>query len=213
MSIRSFITMRRLVNRAALLAVVIALPILASCGEDVNEGTKTQLTETGFSEEESSELSKLKLNEAEVEQLAIAKQGGLDGTAAEEIVRELHDKDLDFDLGKELQVLSAAGFTSTALVQLVEMGAVRHWEADLRVMKHAEIGESTIVKIAERRFVEGKNDVLSGNEYATLKKAGMSDLGLENFVEKKGTPKQMQEVELALRMGESEQAAMKKAGL
>ncbi len=186
---------------------------LGACSEKIDENAKTSLAEGGYDEAESLELSKLQLTPEEVDQLAIAKRGGLDGTAAIDIVKAIHDEDLKFDLGLELQVLSGAGFSSTALLQLVKMGAVRHWEADLRVMKHGEIGESTIIKIASRRYVDKKDDVLSGNEYVILKKAGLSDVGIEAFVENGGTPQQLQQIDQALRMGESEPAAMKKVGM
>ena len=67
--------------------------------------------------------------------------------------------------------------------------------------------------IARRRFEEKKNDVLSGNEYVVLKEAGMSDVGIETFVKEGGTSQQLQVVDQALRMGDSEQAALKKAKL
>lgn len=206
-------TMRWMRTGTMLLLTAGMLSGLGACSDRIDENTKTGLAESGYDEAESIELSKQGLTEEEVQQLAVAKQGGLDGTAAIEIVQAIHDQDLDFDLGKELQVLSAAGFSSTALVKFVKMGAVRRWEADLRVMKHSGIGESTILNIASRRFVDKKDDVLSGGEYGLLKGSGMSDVGLETFVENGGTPQQLQKIDQLLRMGESEQAAMKKAGL
>lgn len=188
---------------------------IAACGGGVDEGAKSDLVTAGFDTASAEELSKLNLSDEEVENLKQARQGGLDGTAATKVVKELREDDLQFDLGMEMQVLSGAGFSATALVELVRLGAVRHWESDLRVMKHAGIGESTILMIARHRFGDNKekNNVLSGNEYADLKTAGMSDVGIESFVKKGGTPQQLQSVQQSIRMGESEQAALEKAGL
>lgn len=187
--------------------------ILAGCGEDVNEQVKSDLVEAGYDDASAAEMSKLGLSSQEVEELKEARRGGLDGTAATKAVKSVHDDDLKFDLGLELQALAGAGYSATALVELVEIGAVRHWESDLRVMKHAGIGEPTILMIANRRFSEGKEDVLSGNEYAELKSAGMSDPGIETFVKKGGTPQKLQELQQRIRMGEPEQTAMQKVGL
>lgn len=198
----------------SLLSLVLLGAFLGACdGGKVDEKAEGELTTIGFEGEDAEALSRLDLDEEEIRQLELAKQGGLDGTTAAAIITSLHKRDLEFDIGMEMQTLSGAGYSPTALIKLVELGAVRSWEADLRVMKHAGIGESTILRIAERKFAEEKEDVLAGRDYERLKNSGMSDAGIEQFVEKKGTPQDVQKVEQAIRMGDSEQEAMKKAGM
>lgn len=192
---------------------LVVVGTITACGGSVDEDAKSKLVAAGYDEASAAELSKLGLNTEEVENLTVARQGGLDGTAATQVVKTLHDDDLKFDLGVEMQTLSGAGYSATGLVELVKLGAVRHWESDLRVMKHAGIGESTILTLARLRFADEKKGILSGNEYADLKNAGMSDVGIESFAKKEGTPQQLQTVQQAIRMGESEQAALEKAGL
>ncbi|MCE2503053.1 MAG: hypothetical protein J4G05_03190 [Chlorobi bacterium] len=203
-----------MVRRSAWVIFTSFAILLSGCGEGkVDDADKEALRTAGYEEGAAADLSILNLTEEEVAQLEIAKRGGLDGAAAKEIVELMHDKDLKFDIGMEMQTLSLAGFSATALVELVKMGAVRVWETDLRVMKHAGIGEPTIVRIAERKFVDEKDDLLPGRDYTVLKAAGMSDAGIESFVKNGGTVLQLQKVELAIRMGTSEQAALKEVGL
>ena len=196
------------------LAVLIVVSIgLVGCSEDVDDSAQTNLEESGYSPEGATELSRLDLSPEEIEQLEIAKRGGLDDAAAAQIVKTLHDDELAFDIGMEMQTLSGAGFSATALVELVDMGAVRPWESDLRVMKHAGISEPTILAIASRKFREEKDDVLSGKDYERLKMSGLSDAAIEQFLKNGGDRQQMQEVELAVRQGTSEQTALREAGL
>ncbi|MGE3802084.1 MAG: hypothetical protein AB7H80_13775 [Candidatus Kapaibacterium sp.] len=198
-----------------LLLMILPLTImLTACGGgEVDEVDKGTLTTAGYEEETAAELSRLSLNEEELAQLEIAKRGGLDGTVAVEIVKMMHDDDLKFDIGMEMQTLSGAGFSGTALVALVKMGAVRQWEADLRVMKHAGIGEPTILRIAERKFVDKKEDVLAGRDYQSLKALGVSDAGIEAFVNGGGDVQKLQQVQQAIQFGKSEPAALNEAGL
>jgi len=196
------------------LAVLIVASIgIVGCSEEVDESAQANLEESGYSSEGAAELSRLDLSPEEIEQLEIAKRGGLDDAAAAQIVKTLHDDELAFDIGMEMQTLSGAGFSATALVELVDMGAVRPWESDLRVMKHAGISEPTILAIASRKFREGKDDVLSGKDYERLKMSSLSDAAIEQFLKKGGDRRQMQEVELAVRQGTSEQTALQEAGL
>lgn len=206
---------KAMVSRGGVLLGVLLLTsglLLTGCGGEIDEATVTELTGSGYSAESAAELSRLDLSEGELEQLEIAKRGGLDDVAAAKIVKTLHDRELAFDIGMEMQTLSGAGFSSTALVELVEIESVRRWESDLRVMKHAGISEPTILMIARRKFVDEEEDVLSGRDYERLKTSGISDAGLEEFVKNGGTPQQLQQVEMAIRKGTSEQAALREVG-
>lgn len=182
--------------------------LILGCGPEVDEQAKGDLVEIGYAEEEAADLSRFDLSAEEIEQLEIAKRGGLDGTAAAQVVEVLHEQGLAFDIGMEMQTLSGAGFSATALVELVEMGAVRTWESDLRTMRHSGIGEPTILAIARRKFVDEEEDVLAGRDYVGLKMVGMTDAGIEQFLAAGGTVRQAQEVQQAIRMGESETKAL-----
>ena len=81
-------------------------------------------------------------------------------------------------------------------------------KADLRTMRHAGIGEPTILAIARRKFVDEKEDVLAGRDYERLKMAGMTDAGIEQFLAASGTAQQAQQIEKAIRMGTSETKAL-----
>ncbi len=191
---------------------IAALALGAFACADENEAVTQRLVETGYSESSAKELSTLNLTEEEVKELEEARQGGLDGTAATDIVKSLRERDLKFDMGTDMQVMANQGFSSTALVQLVDMEAIPRWTDDLRALKSAGVEDVTIVEIAKLKFQE-KKEVLSGNEYTELKHFGMTDAGLLEFVRKGGTPQQLQTVREKMMLGTSEQEAMKDAGL
>lgn len=196
----------------ALTAVAILLAIaVAGCAKE-DEALKTRLKQKGFTEVPAAELSRLELTKEEEDNLAKAKQNGLDEASLVAMVREMHDKDLRFVIGTETQLLTQAGMGATAITQLVQMGAIPRWADDMRALKEFGVDDVTVVEIAKMRFVENK-EILSGGEYARLKQFGMSDTGLLTFVRSKGTAQQLETVARELAMGRSEQQAMQTAGI
>lgn len=195
----------------AVIAAALVLPALAACGGGNPEVEQKLLTE-GFTEATAEQLSSMELTENEVEQLARARKGGLDDAAAVDMVKSLHEKELRFDLAPDMEVLVRQGFSATALTELVEMGAIPRWTDDVRAMKTAGVEDVAIVEIAGVRFRKHE-EVLSGGEYARMKRFGLSDAGLLKFVRKGGTPQQAQELALALQMGKSEQEALREVGM
>lgn len=167
--------------------------MLGACGDQIDVGAKSRLDSMGFSPEAAKELSTLELTDQELIELQEAGQAGLDGTAAVEIVRSLHKRDLRFDLGMETRLLLADSLGSTALTQLVELGAIPRWTDDLRALKQAGVGDVTLIELERLRSQENK-ELLSGGEYASLKQRGMSDAGLLTFVRNGGTQQQLQTV-------------------
>jgi len=194
----------------AILALAFAL-VTIGCGSE-DQARKQQLVQQGFSEEGAGKLSELKLSDEEVQQLGEAKRGGLDEAAASDMVKSMHDRDLKFDLGSEMPIMIGQGIGTTALTQLVDMGAIPRWTDDIRAMKDAGVSDVTIVEIAKLRFKENK-DILSGSQYGELKQVRVSDAGVLDFARKGGTEKQLQDLILAIRLGKSEQEAMKEVGL
>jgi hypothetical protein len=97
-------------------------------------------------------------------------------------------------------------------MQLVEIGAIPRWTDDISALRQAGVGDVAIMELAKMKFVE-KKDLLSGGEYARLRKRRLSDTGLLTFVRNGGTPQQAQQIALALDLGKSEQEALKEAGM
>jgi hypothetical protein len=187
-----------------------ALLLGACSGEDA--AAKKKLVDAGFSESAAGKLSGMNLTAGEIDNLSMAKRSGLDENAAVDMVKSEHDRNLKFDLGSELQIMVPQGISSTALVQLVDMGAIPRWGDDIRELKDVGMGDVTIVEIAKLRFKDNK-EVLSGGEYGRLKRFGMSDAGVLAFARKGGNAQQLQKVSEALQLGKSEQAALASVGM
>ncbi len=198
-------------KRISATLLLLAVLLLPGCGGE-DDLRKNQLIEHGYSEEQAAELSKLKLTDEEIASLGEARKGGVDQAAAVGMVKSMHDRNQKFDLGAELPFLVGQGMAPTALSELVEIEAVPRWTDDIRAMKNAGLSDVTIVEIAKIRFGE-KKETLSGGEYARLKEVGMSDSGILAFVRGGGTYEQLQTISLAMRLGKSEQEALKEAGM
>jgi hypothetical protein len=193
---------------AAVLAVALAT---AGC-DSSNPETKAQATQSGFSEQAATELSRMELTPDEMQSIAQAKQGGLDDAAILDMVKSVHKRKLKFDLGFALQLLKQQGMGATAMTQLVEIGAIPRWADDIRALKDAQVSDVTIVEICKLGFTE-KKDLLSGGEYGQLKTHGLSDAGLLTFVQKEGNAQKAQQLAQDLALGKSEQEALRAVGM
>lgn len=188
----------------------LALLLGACSGEDA--ATKKKLVDAGYSDAAAAKLSGMDLTQGEVDNLASVKRSGLDDNAAVDMVKSVHDRNLKFDLAGDLQLMVPQGIGATALVQLVDMGAIPRWGDDIRALKDAGISDVTIVEIAKLHFKE-KKEILSGGEYSHLKRFGMSDAGVLAFASKQGNAEQLQKVSEALQLGKSEQEALATVGM
>ncbi len=195
--------------RFAMLAFVLSLLTVAGC-DTADKPTHDAFVANGFSDSVATELSKTNLNDREVKEVIHMQKTGLDENVIASMVTSLKKANLDFDIGADAEVLTRAGINATALTQLVEMGAVPRWTDDIRALKDVGVDDVTIVEIARYHFDKG-HDVLSGNEYAMLKRRGLSDAGLLAFVRADGDRKQLQQVADAIQLGTPEQQALDKA--
>ena len=194
------------------LAIVLMAATITSCGDKVDEGVKARLMKAGYSESVAAELSGTGLIEQEIVELEEVGQARVDGTAVAGIVKSMHERDLRFDVGSELRLLANDSLGATAMAQLVEIGAIPRWTDDISALKQGGVGDVTIIELAKMQFVE-KKELLSGGEYARLRKHRLTDAGLLTFVRNNGTPQQAQQIALALDLGKSEQEALKEAGM
>lgn len=197
--------------RTAGVVIVAAGLLLAGCDSGDPEAQK-QMTGSGLSEQAASELSRLELSPDEVTSIAEAKKGGLDDASLVQMVKSVHARNLKFDLGFALQVLAQQGIGATVLTQLVDMGALPGWFDSISALKNVGVGDVTILQLAKMKFEE-KKELLSGGEYASLKKFGISDAGLLTFAQKGGNYQQVQDVSRELALGKPEQEALKTVGM
>lgn len=193
------------------IAVAVAALILAGC-DSGDPAARQEMTKVGVSDAAASELSKMQLTPEEILSIAEAKKAGLDDASITRIVKSVHERELKFDLGFNLQLLMQQGMGPTVLVELAEMGALPGWASDISALKDINVSDVTILQLAKLRFQE-KKALLSGNEYASLKRFGLSDAGLLAFAQKGGTYQQVQELTKELALGKPEQEAMKAVGL
>jgi len=190
---------------------MIAISMLAGCDSGDPEA-RQQMIQTGLSEKAAAELSRMGVTTEEMQSIAEAKKGGLDDASIVQMVKSVHEHDLKFDLGFSLQILTQQGIGATVLTQLVDMGALPRWGDDISALKAAGVSDVTILEMAKLRFQEHR-DLLSGNQYASLKRFGLSDAGLLTFARNGGTYQQIQELSRELALGRPEQEALRSVGM
>ncbi len=194
-----------------LAVAALAAGLLIGCGGEDAE-TKKQVASSGVSEAAAAELSTMDLTPDEIQSIGEAKQGGLDDASIVQMVKSVHKRDLKFDLGFTVQILAAQGVGATVMTQLVDLGAIPAWSDDIRALKEKNVGDVTILELAKLRFQQ-KKSLLSGGEYSGLKTFGLSDAGLLTFVQKGGTPQQLQQLRQELALGKPEPEALKSIGM
>jgi hypothetical protein len=194
----------------AIIACVCAVALAACNGSDPE--IEKQATSSGFSQQAAAEIARMNLTKDEMESVAKAKSGGMDDASILKMVKSLHDRDLKFDIGFDLQLFNQQGLGATALIQLVEMGAIPRWSDDIRALKDARVSDVTIIEMAKLRFIQ-KKEMLSGGEYGQLKTFGLSDAGLLSFAQHGGTRQQFQKLAETLALGKPEPEALKSIGM
>lgn len=184
---------------------------LVAC-DKIEEEAQNEFINAGFSQEAATQLSTMELDAEEIQQVIEARKEGINETAIISMVKSLDDQDLKFDLTPSAKSLLQAGVSNTTLTRLVEMQAVPRWTDDIRALKEVGVADVTILEVAREKFEKNK-EVLSGNEYAMLKRRGLSDEGLLAFVRSEGDRKELQELADALQLGKPEQEALQLVGV
>lgn len=197
--------------RSTILALLFAIASVPGC-DSVDEKTREEARKAGINAQGAEELAKMEMTPEEMTAIGRAKKAGVDDASIMKMVKALHKADLRFDIGVDLELLVGQGVNATTLTQLVELGAIPRMTDDIRALKESGVGEVALVEIAKIRF-EKKKDILSGSEYARLRSAGLSDVGLLTFVRNGGNAQQLQSIARDLALGKSEQEALKGAGM
>lgn len=198
----------------SLLAVLLMSAATGCDGvEKIDDASKTQLTDAGFSDSVATRLGTMKMSSEELTKVIESRKVGISETMIADMVARMHEQDLRYEyISNDMQMMMLQNIGATAQTQLIDMGAVPAWTNDIMALKVEGAADVTIVEIARLKFKE-KKEVLSGSEYAMLKRRGFSDSGLLEFVNKGGNAQQLQRVADEIQLGKSEQEAMKVAGL
>lgn len=156
----------------------------------------TPLDSSGMSFAAVQTLRSMNINNAEVAQVAAAKQAGLSDDDCITLLRLVRSRKQQFDIGDDVAQLLRAGVSSGTVMQLAQLDQIKLWGGEATAMRLAGLSEEIILEEAHRRATG--LPVLSGASLANFKNTGMREATLLQLV-RRGVPESEAHIILALR--------------
>ena len=151
----------------------------------------TPLDAAGMHPEEIEQLHKYQVNDAEVQQIAIAARAGMSEQDCVELVRVARSRDRAFAEGDVIAGMLGAGVKESAILELVRLDQLTGIGGEAEAMHLAGLSDAVILEVARRR-AKGEA-VLSGSRLAELRDAGYSNAQLVAEIDRGISDKQAQE--------------------
>jgi hypothetical protein len=115
----------------------------------------------------------MNLSDAEVQQLATARQAGVSDQDCIELVRIAHARHQEFTDGQNVPMLMEAGLGEATVFALARMNQLGIWAGEAVAMHLARLSDPVILAVAARRAAG--QPVLSGGRLASLQELGYSE--------------------------------------
>ncbi len=134
------------------------------------------------------DLRKLNVTDAEVNELAKARQAGLPDTACVELVRIARSHGQPFTWGDEVAALRRVDASEPTILELARLNQLGLWVGEAQAMRLAGLSDRVLLAIARRRAAG--QSVPSGATIAELKNTEMSEADILNLIERGATDEQ-----------------------
>jgi hypothetical protein len=168
------------------LLLALLLP-LAACKRA--EQTNTQpLDDAGMWFNSVSELRSMNVSNAEISELAKARQAGLSDPSCVELIRLARSRQQPFSGGQPIANLLSAGSSEQTVLELARLNQLGLWAGEAQALRLAGLSDKVILAVAQRRS-QGL-PVLSGETLGKLKNAGANDTAIVDMVRKGITEQQ-----------------------
>jgi hypothetical protein len=165
------IALRRVRHASALLLGAAALA-LAGCHSAALTDTRP-LDNAGINYDAIQQLRALEITDAEVAQIAQAKQGGLSDDGCVEIEKIYRGRGQKFDAGGAVAGLLGAGMSEDNVLAIARLGQLAFGAGELQAMRLAGLSDPIILEVARHR-AESK-PVLSGASLAMMRNTAMRE--------------------------------------
>jgi len=143
------------------------------------------LDDAGMNYDAAKQIEKDKVTQAEILEIAKAKQAGLSDDDCVRLVGIYHARNASFDAGETVAGLLQAGFSEPGVMELAQLNQLGIGVGELEAMKLTGLSEETVLDVA-RAHAEGR-PVLSGASLGRMKNAEMRGSTLLELV-KHGVP-------------------------
>lgn len=152
----------------ALIPCLVALAMLAGCKTIPPLDTKP-LDDAGMTYDTIKQLEAAKISQAEIGEIAQARQGGLSDAGCVEILSIYRTRKTPFDAGDVVAGMLQVGISEANVVELARLNQLGLGAGELQAMKLAGLSQEIVMDVA-RDHAEGK-PVLSGASLGKMKNA------------------------------------------
>lgn len=178
-----------------LFALSFLLFAAAGC-KKVHRIDTTPLDLVGMSYSTIQDLKALDISDAEIKELAKAKQGGFSDATCVELVRIARSQQQPFNSADAVTGLLQVGMTEESIIQLDRMKQLGLGVGELQAIRLAGLPDSIVLEVA-RHHAEG-TAVLSGASIARLMNTGMSRQTLLELI-RRGVPDDQAQTIIAMK--------------
>lgn len=168
----------------ALLTLLAVASLAVGCKHIMPLDT-TPLDNSGMNFTTVQTLRTLKISNAEVKEIAEARQSGLSDDNCVALVRLARSRKEQFQNGDDIAQLFHAGIAEPTVMQLAQLNLIGSWSGEAVVMRLAGLSDQIILEEAHRHAAGLA--VLSGASLANFKNTGMREATLLQLV-RRGVP-------------------------
>ena len=185
-----------LLRRSRLLVLFCGVSLALAACQRLKPLDTGVLDQSGMSFATVQALRGMNITNAEVDQIAQARQAGLSDDDCLTLFRLERSRKQDFDIGDTVAHLLRAGAAGSTVVQLAQIDQLHSWGGEAVAMRLAGLSDQIILEDAHRRA--SNLPVLSGASLANLKNTGMREATLLQLV-RRGVPDDEADTIISLR--------------
>jgi hypothetical protein len=160
---------------------VLVLLAVSSCNK-TRSSDPAALDEAGVWFDSVDQLREFHMNDAEVQQLVVARQAGMGDQSCLELMRLSRGRGLPFTSGQTVAGLLSAGFRESSVLELARLNLLDSWGGEAQILRLAGISDDVILDVAHRRAAG--LPVLSGAKISDLQNAGLSQNELRAMIDR-----------------------------
>jgi len=183
---------RRHFRTASLAAGLVLIALLAPGCKRLHRTDTRPLDQAGMWFGSIQELRALEVTDAEVAELAKARQAGISDAACVELARIARGRKLPFSDGDAVAGLRQAGLGEPTVLALARSGQLGLWAGEAQAMHLAGLSDQILLAVARGRAAG--QAVPSGSSLARLKDAGMGEAEMLDLIQRGTTEQQAQEM-------------------
>jgi hypothetical protein len=174
-------------QRVLFCAAFLLLLTLAACKKAEPVNTQA-LDDAGMWFNSVAELRSMNVSNAEIGELAKARQAGLTDPSCVELIKLARSRQQSFSGGQSIAELLSTGVPEQTVLELARMNQLGLWAGQAQALHLAGLSDKVILAVAQRR--SQNFPVLSGQKLGELKNAGASDAVILDMVQKGITEEQ-----------------------